>query len=402
MAAFQFVARRAAGEQVTGVIEAASQREVLQKLADDSLFPVQIAESRPAPTAVLSKRRVRARDLATLYGQLSDLLHSGVALLRSLEILERQSSRPALKAVLIQLRADVSDGTSLADAMSRHPKVFSDLATNMVRAGQEGGFLEDVLRRIAEFTDHQEELKARVLGALAYPLFLLAAAGCVLTALLTFFVPMFEAIFERMREAGKLPVLTEWLLQTSEFIQSYYLFIIVGVVVVIGFARGFLKSDQGQLWLDRFRLWAPGFGAITRGLAIARFSRILGTMLANGIPILTALRIAKDSAGNRILAAAIDKAADNVSAGNPLGSPLRASGQIPPDVAEMIIVGEESNNLQQVLITIADTTERRITRQMDLLVRPMEPVLLLVMAGFTLIVVAALLLPIFKMSTVIR
>jgi len=400
MASFEYVARKSAGDLVTGVLEAASQREVLQKLADERLFAVRIAEAKQAPMARLSQRRVRSRHIATMYGQLSDLLRSGVPLLRSLEILERQSSNPALIAVLNQLRGDVADGTSLADAMGKHPRVFNELARSMVRAGQEGGFLEDVLRRIAEFTDHQEDLKSRVIGALAYPIFLLGVTLVVFIVMLTFFVPRFEPIFARMREHGQLPILTEWLLTTSSFIQSNLYLIVGALVLLVAFISSFLRSEQSRMYIDRFKLSAPGLRNILRGLAIARFSRILGTMLTNGIPILTALRIAKDSTGNRILAAAIDKAADNVSAGASLAAPLRSSGEFPVDVVEMIAVGEEANNLDNVLVNIAETTERRTTRQIDLMVRLLEPILLLFMAGITLIVIASILLPVFKMSSV--
>jgi general secretion pathway protein F/type IV pilus assembly protein PilC len=374
---------------------------VLQKLADERLFAVRIAEAKQPPMARLSQRGVRSRHVATMYGQLSDLLRSGVPLLRSLEILERQSANPALVAMLSQLRGDVADGASLSDAMGKHPRVFNELAVSMVRAGQEGGFLEDVLRRIAEFTDHQEDLKSRVAGALAYPLFLLGVTFLVLVLMLTFFVPRFEPIFARMREQNKLPALTDWLLGTSSFIQSNF-YLLLGAAVLLGaFIATFVRSDQGRMAIDRFKLWAPGLRNILRGLAIARFSRILGTMLTNGIPILTALRIAKDSTGNRILASAINKAADNVSAGASLAAPLRASGEFPVDVVEMIAVGEEANNLDSVLVNIADTTERRTTRQIDLMVRLLEPILLLVMAGITLLVIAAILLPVFKMSSVL-
>jgi general secretion pathway protein F/type IV pilus assembly protein PilC len=326
-------------------------------------------------------------------------MRSGVPLLRSLEILERQASNPALGTVLGQLRGEVADGTTLADAMAKHPGVFNELSISMVRAGQEGGFLEDVLSRIAEFTDHQEDLRSRVVGALAYPLFLLGVTFLVLIVMLTYFVPRFEPIFARMRDAGKLPALTDMLLSASGFIQSHYLILLGAVGFLIALIRAGVRSEQGRQYLDRFKLWAPGMRNIWLGLAISRFSRILGTMLTNGIPILTALRVSKDSTGNRILAAAVDKAADNVSAGASLAAPLRASGRFPVDVVEMIAVGEEANNLEKVLVGIADTTERRTTRQIDLMVRLLEPILLLLMAGVTLIVIAAILLPVFRMSS---
>lgn len=398
MAAFEYVARRPAGDLVTGVLDATSEREVSQKLAEQSLFTVRIGPARAATNAAWG-RRISTRQVAQLYSQLSDLLRSGVPLLRSMEVMERQMANPAITAVLAQVRADVSEGGTLADAMLRHPRVFSELAISMVRAGQEGGFLEDVLRRIADFTEHQEDLRSRVVGAMAYPLFLFGVTGMVLVIMMTFFVPKFERIFERMRERGQLPALTEVLLTTSDFIQSNWVFIVLAIGGGVGVAYAAFRSDDGRNWWDRVKLRIPGFKHVWRGWAIARFSRILGTMLSNGIPILTALKIAKDSTGNRVLAAAVDRAADSVSGGDTVALPLRQCGEFPADIIEMIAIGEESNNLEHVLINIADTTERRLARQMELLVRLLEPLMLLVMAGVTLLVVAALLLPVFKMST---
>jgi type II secretory pathway component PulF len=218
--------------------------------------------------------------------------------------------------------------------------------------------------------------------------------------MLTYFVPRFEPIFARMRDVGKLPGLTDWLLATSAFVQSHFILIACALVLLIALIRTAFRSDQGRQYWDRFKLWAPGMRNIWLGLAIARFSRILGTMLANGIPILTALRVSKDSTGNCVLAATVEQAADSVSAGASLADPLRASGQFPVDVVEMIAVGEEANNLEKVLVGIADTTERRTTRHIDLMVRLLEPLLLLLMAGVTLVIIAAILLPVFRMSQV--
>ncbi len=397
MGSFEYTARNRNGVLVRGVLEAASQRELLHRLAEQGLFVVSVRETRTARP--VSGGRVRARHVAWFYGALADLLQAGVPLLRALEVLEGQTSHAALASVIEQLRADVAEGMSLAEAMARHPRVFSELAVSMVRAGQEGGFLEDVLRRIADFTEHQEEIKARILGALTYPAFLLAVTSVVLTVMMTFFVPRFELIFARMRERGQLPVLTETLLAVSNGIKEHWLWLVAAFAVVVVAGYVVVRSDEGRAWWDRVKLRLPVLGPIWTGWAVARFSRILGTMLANGVPILTALRIARDSVGNRLLATAIDRAADSVSAGATLSAPLKAAGVFPADVVEMIAVGEESNNLENVLIRVADTTERRLTRQVELLVRMLEPVLLLVMAGVTLLVVAALLLPVMKMGT---
>lgn len=397
MPVFEYTARTQSGTLVHGVLEGPDQRDVLNKLADQGLFVVTVRPGRQR--GVKRGGSVRPRHVAWFFGALADLLQAGVPLLRSLEVLETQTTNPALASIIEQLRLDVAEGKSLSEAMSRHPKVFNELAVSMVRAGQEGGFLEDVLRRIADFTEHQEEMKARVLGAMAYPAFLLCVTTTVLIVMLTFFVPRFELIFARMRERGQLPWLTEALLSVSNGMKEHWILLVSLAAALIATLYVVFRSDEGRAWWDRVKLRLPVIGAIWTGWAVARFSRILGTMLANGVPILTALRIAKDSTGNRVLAEAIDRAADSVAAGATLSSPLRAAGVFPSDVVEMISVGEESNNLETVLVRIAETTERRLTRQVELLVRMLEPLLLLVMAGVTLIVVAALLLPVMRMGT---
>jgi general secretion pathway protein F/type IV pilus assembly protein PilC len=347
-------------------------------------------------------KRVKGRHLATLYAQLADLLHSGVPLLRSLEILERQAVHPAVGEVLREVRADVADGTSLADSMAQHPHVFNELTVSMVRAGQEGGFLEDVLKRIADFTEHAEDLKSKVIGSLAYPIFLAVVGFVVLNILVVFFVPRFEPIFKKLEEKGELPTLTTGLMTVSHFLQRQgWLIVIVAIVGIWGLRR-WMRTDSGRLITDGWRLRLPGAGSIFLNLAIARFARILGTMLHNGIPILQALRIAKDSTGNKVLTQAIEQSAENITAGDTLAAPLSACKYFPRDVVEMVAVAEESNTLETVLIDIANGLEKRTSRQLELFVRLLEPVMLLVMALVTLLVVSGLLLPVFKMGSAVR
>jgi general secretion pathway protein F/type IV pilus assembly protein PilC len=321
-----------------------------------------------------------------------------VPLLRSLDILENQSTQPALSAVLREVRARVADGTTLADAISQHPNAFNELAVSMVRAGQEGGFLEDVLRRIATFSEYQEDLKAKVVGAMAYPAFLAIMGFLVVTGLIVFVVPQFEPIFGRLREKGSLPVLTSVLLATSHFLQSKGIILIAVAAVAIFLFKRWAATPTGRERLDLFRLMIPGAGTIYLNYAISRFTRILGTLLHNGIPILQALRIAKDSTGNKVLTDAIEKSAENITAGDSLTAPLAACKYFPRDVVEMVSVGEESNSLETVLINIADGLDKRTSRNLDLFVRLLEPMMLLVMAVITLLVVAGLMLPVFKMG----
>lgn len=399
---FQYIARELSGQQVTGVLSATTEQEALASLASRQLFPVRVELAEAAKTELrYAGRSVKSRVLAIFYGQLADLLKSGVPLLRSLELLQQQSTNPALRLVLEDVRHHVAGGTPLFEAMKVHPAVFNELVVSMVRAGEEGGFLEDVLKRIATFTDHQEEIKGRVVGALVYPVFLLIFGTIIVGVLLVYFVPKFEPIFNRMAQRGDLPWATTALLGFSEVAQRYW-WVAVGVVAASGLGlRQTSRSEKGRRHLDSARLRVFGFGRIVKSLAIARFCRILGTLLRNGVPILQSLRIAKDATGNVVLMEAIEQAAENISEGKSLAKPLSQSQQFPTEIVEMISVGEEANNLENVLIDIADNLERRTNRELDIAVRMLEPLLLLVMAAIVLFVVVALLVPILQSSGVV-
>lgn len=397
---FAYIARTPAGEKVSGTIAAGSQREALAILTGKALFPVEVSVEKPDAKARFF-RRISGQTLATTYGQLSALLRSGVPLLRSIALLRDQTSNSALKEILQDVHERVEDGSALAEAMSRHPKAFSETAVSMARAGGEGGFLEDALDRVAQFTEQQEDLKARTAGALAYPIFLAIVGTCVVTALLIFFVPNFEEMFARLRERGELPFLTEALLWLSNTLNSWWFVFALVAVLLVFYLRAQLQTDRGREFRDRLLLKIPAVGGVVRSLAVARFCRVLGTLLHNGVPILRALEISSSSTANRVLSTAIEEASENISAGESLAQPLAACGHFPSDVVEMIAVAEESNTLDTVLIAIADGLEKRTARRLDLAVRLLEPIMLLVLAVMVLLVVIALLLPVLKMSSTI-
>lgn len=398
---FTYEAMAKSGTKSSGKITANSEREAALQLDSRGLFPVRISMAKAQAASRGWGKKVKGRHLSTFYSQLADLLHSGVPLLRSLEILERLSTHPTLQSVLRDIRNKVADGTGLAQAMGSHPKVFNDLAVSMVRAGQEGGFLEDVLKRIATFVEHQEDLKAKVIGALAYPVFLAVAGLVVVNVLIVIFVPKFKPVFAKLEENGELPSITSILLSFSGFIRSPLGWATIAALIGLLVYFFYWTRNSGRLWADRNKIRLPLFGRIFLNLSLARFTRILGTMLHNGIPILRALGIAKDSTGNKVLTHAIEQSAENITAGQKLADPLRKSGYFPADVVEMIAVAEEANNLEKVLIDVSEGLERRTSRQLDLMVKLLEPIMLLVMAGVVLFVVAGLLLPMFKMGSAV-
>jgi general secretion pathway protein F/type IV pilus assembly protein PilC len=285
--------------------------------------------------------------------------------------------------------------------MSKFPRVFGEMATSMVRAGGEGGFLEEALSRVAEFTEAQDDLKKRTIGAIAYPMFLAVVGTIIVVVLMVFFVPKFSDLFEGLRQRGELPLLTEWVLATSRTVSRWWLWILAGLVAGTVALRRWMATEAGRLWKDRWKLRLPLAGGILLSLAVARFCRVLGTLLHNGVPILRSLEISSGATGNRVLSKAIADAAEDISAGQRLAGPLGASGHFPPIVVEMISVAEESNTLESVLLNVADSLERRTWRQLDLAVRLLEPVLLLILAGVVLVLVIALLLPVIKTSKMI-
>ena len=401
MPEFAFEALSSTGQRSKGTLTASSERDVMSQLDGRGLMPLKITASKSSTNQSFN-RKVKGRYLCAFYSQLSDLLQSGVPLLRAIDILERQSTNQVLAGALREVRAKVADGTGLAQAMAVFPNVFNELSVSMIRAGQEGGFLEDVLKRIADFTEHAEDLKSRVIGALAYPIFLGITGFVVLNVLVIFFVPQFEPIFKRLAEKGELPVLTKYLMMTSHFLQDYGLFLVAAAVGGwIAFGR-WRKTPVGRMKVDRLKLRVPGAGTIFLNLSLSRFTRILGTLLHNGIPILNALQIAKDSTGNKVLSKAIEQSAENITAGASLAKPLGECPYFPRDVVEMVSIAEESNSLDKVLVDIANGLEKRTSRQLELFVRLLEPVMLLVMAAITLLVVAGLLLPVFKMSSTVK
>ena len=398
---FVYTARDLRGTKVTGRLAAASEREVIAQLSGKSLFPIEVAAAK-LRAHPLSRKRVGGQLMATTYGQLSALLRSGVPLLRSIRVIRDQTSNVRLQEVLDDVARRVEDGATLAEAMGRYPRVFNQMAVSMVRAGGEGGFLEDALDRVASFTEQQEDLKSRTVGALAYPVFLAVVGFLVVGGLVVFFVPRFGEMFDVLRDRGELPAMTDWLLWTSEMARQYLLVLVALAVILILLLRRELETERGRRWRDLLKLRMTLLGPIFTNLAVARFCRVLGTLLHNGVPILKSLEISREAAGNRILSEAIGKASENISSGQSLAKPLATCEYFPRTVVEMISVAEEANTLDTVLVEISDGLERRTVRRLDLAVRLLEPIMLLILAVVVLCVVIALLMPVIKMSATMR
>jgi len=394
---FAYTARDFSGTRTTGTISATSEKDAAAQLSAKQLFPIEIApETSSAPLSWWTG--ISGSLLATTYAQLAGLLKNGVPLLRSLAVIRDQTSNVALKQMLGEIYTRVEEGTSLGDAMDRYRDTFGEMAVNMVRAGAEGGFLEDALARVAKFTEEQDDLRSRTMSALAYPVFLAGVGTLVVTALLIFVVPNFEEMFQRLREKNQLPGLTDALLGFSRFLAQWGILLLLAIGFGIWRLQVYLDTPEGRRLSDIAKLKTPLVGPIYEGLAVASFCRVLGTLLGNGVSILKSLDISRQACGNVVLNDAIAAASLNITAGQKLATPLKASGWFPADVVEMIAVAEESNTLDDVLVQIADGLERRTSRQLDLFVRLLEPIMLLVLAVVVLLVVIALLMPIMQMS----
>ena len=404
MATFEYTAKKLNGEEVTGTLTADSRRGALELLGRMNLFPVAVRQrviEAEAKTGLPGRaRRIKPAELAVAYRQLSDLLRAGVPLLRALGILRRQTANSRLAEIFGSIAEDVSRGSDLTTALGRFPKVFSPLVVSMVRAGEEGGFLEDVLARVAAFAEKQVELRGRVLSAMAYPILLMVVGAAAVVLLVTFLIPRFEGMFAEL--GSNLPLPTRMLLGLNAFIvRVWWMVLVVVGLGVLALVR-YVRTPRGRLAVDRLKLGLPLLGPVFRRLATARFTRTLGTLLASGIPILQALRIAREAAANQVFAAEIDRAAAGVKEGEGLGKELGYKGPLDPIVVDMITVGEETGNLDRVLVDIAESYDRQVDRAVATLVTLMEPVLLLVMAGIVGFIVVSILLPVFTMSTQVR
>jgi general secretion pathway protein F len=390
---FEYTARNGTGERVTGVLAGNSEQAVLGELEARQLIPITIQTR--AERRITLGGRVSVRKLAMTYLQLSDLLRAGVPLLRSLRLLGNRKSQPRISSVFKDLSEAVAQGEDLAEAMARHPEVFPKVHIAMVRAGERGGFLEQVMARLGQFVMGQAELRGKVIGNLIYPGVLMTAGAIVLAVIFGIFVPKFRPLFA---EIPDLPAVTHIVFGASTLVSRYGLWTVGGLLVLGAVFWRVAQQPRVRRQLSAIKTRSPVLGPLVRSLAAARFCRMLGTMLANGIPMLTAMQIARDAAGNMLMEEAIDKATESVRSGQVLAGPLNESGLFGEDVIEMISVAETANNLDEVLITIAETIETRVDRMLNTVIRMIEPLLLLLIAGVVVLVAAGLILPMTRLK----
>lgn len=393
---FQYRALNSDGAAVEAICEAESRADVLQQLKSLGLCTLELREVLTSSPGSLAVGRSA---ISRFYMMLGDQLQVGVPLLSALELIGRQERAPDAKRLVESIARRVESGASLGDAVSQYEEVFSEVDLNLIRAGEEGGFLPDALERIAQMREWQQKLTANVWGAAAYPLLLVAVAMVLVPCVLVYLVPKLEPIFESLRRDAQLPWATSTLLTISNVCRNYG-GICLTAMICLGML-GYFLIPRGRLiaFRDRTILLLPFLGELVRDFVLARFCRILGTLLQNRIQVLTALEIATKVLGNRFMEKSLVDAQEAVASGKLLADALGSSQQIPADALAMIGVAEQSNTLAPVLIKVAQQMETRTNRRLETAVKMIEPLLLLVMAVLVGFVVLALLLPIFEGQT---
>lgn len=394
---FTYTALNTSGERVRGTIAGASEQAVMAELESRALVPVEIA---PAKAERVARKRPPFRKLGEAYGQLADLLHAGVPLLRGLRLLGQSKSNAAVATIFREVGDEVADGSDLAQCMAQRPDAFPQVHTAMIRAGEKGGFLEQVFAKLSHLVISQAELRSKVIGNLIYPGILITLGLSVCLLIFGFFVPKMRPMFEKME--GGLPSITKAVFAASDLIGAYGPFTAV-VLAALAFAFWQVqKRREVRVWVQEQLSSLPVVGPIRRSLATVRFCQLLGTMLDNGVPMIAALGITRNGVGDPLLERAVDEASQAVQGGQALAKPLGDSGYFEPDIIEMIAVGESANNLDQVLLKIATKLESRIDRMLTLAVRLIEPLLLVLIALVIVAVAMAIVLPMTQMASNLR
>jgi len=397
-----------AGRATRGFVDAESDRSARQKLRRDGVFLTELTESAGgAPARAVRAprfsfaliRSIPGTDLAIATRQLATLLGAGIPLVESLGALTEQVEHARLKSVIGRVRDRVNEGATLADALSRSGP-FSELYVSMVRAGEAGGALDQVLRRLADYLESQVRTRNRVISIMLYPMMMMAFAVLVVIALVTVVLPQITQLLESLDMP--LPWYTQAIISGSHFLRRWWwaLLALAGVAALV--FRAVVRSERGHASFDALKLRLPIFGRVIRILAISRFTRTLSTLLAGGIPIVRALEISKFVAGNVVLGEAVDRARESITEGSSIAAPLRRSGHFPPLVTHMVDVGEKSGELEAMLAKVADTYDEQVETAVTRLTALLEPALILIMVGIVLFIILSTLVPLLQLTSAIR
>ena len=391
MPTFAYTFRDASGNVRSGTSEAESAETLRRRLQEQGFTVTEVRQVR-AHRPGGGWGRVKLSDLAIFCRQFSTMQDAGVSIVRSLDVLAQQTQSPKLRRIIMDIQAEVEAGQTLSKAMSKYPNVFSNLFIGLIRAGEVGGVLEESLQRLAAFLEADVALRRKVRAAMTYPTIVVIAALAIVIGLVTFILPRFFDVFRDLN-IKEFPVMTQMLMDFSNFLTSrWYVMIAIVVLVVIAF-RMFVRTRIGRRLYDRLKLKLPVFGPLNHKIALARFSRTLSTLLSSGVPILQALETVAGTVANEIIAEAVMEARARIREGDRIGPPLEKSGMFPPMVVHMISIGEESGALDQMLSKVADFYESEVESTLQSLTSAIEPVLIVLLGGMVGFIVISLLLP---------
>jgi general secretion pathway protein F len=416
MTAFRYQAIASGGDAVKGVIEAADRRAALQLLGSKGLFPsnLELCDAPPSEAVKMASPAVPAagkweirvgsgvkrKEVTALTREMGALLNAGIPIPQALEGLGEQEENPSLRRAVLGLADSVRKGAALSGALAEQPALFSHLYVSMVRVGEEAGALPKVMSDLAELMEHEDELRGEVLGAVAYPVFVLCFGFVTVTVLLTVVMPKLFSMLTEM--ATTLPLPTLILLRVSGFIQAYWIPLVLGLAGAFAGLRWYLRTPRGAEKWDGLKLDLPVLGGIYRAAALSRFARTLGTLARSGVSLLPALKIVETTIGNLVLGKLIAQVAEETRGGDSLAAPLRKLGIFPKTVVQMISVGEESGMLPEMLLKVADIEERHMRAHTKTMISLLAPALILVVGALVGFMVIALLLPIFNMSQALQ
>lgn len=400
---FDYKAYAADGKALRGIVEAETQKAARLKLRKSGLMVVEIAEktaSRPSHSQGMPfiGNRIGAKDISMMTRQLASLVKANIPLVEALNALVEQIDRPPLKVVLAQVRQDVNEGSSLAKATAKHPKVFDTIFVNMIEAGESSGTLGLVLLRLADLKEAQMRLRSKVISGMTYPILMMAVAVVLMVAIFTFVIPKLTKVFESMNKP--MPATTKGLIFISGVITEYwYVLLTLALISAWLFVR-FINSPKGRPKWDGFKLRAPVFGPLIRMIAVTRFAGTMATLLGTGVPILTAMNIAKNLVGNTLIADAVANARENITEGQSIAEPLKKSGQFPPLVIHMISIGEKTGELPDMLRNVADSYEEQVNVRIEGMTALLEPAMIIGMGGVVGFIVFSIFVPLLEISNI--
>jgi len=423
MPKFSYVAMDSRGKETKGTIEVANQNEAIGRLKEMGYFPTKVVEAdrskdKPdkkskAPQPADSKGKKKSRNisikipglggkvkpkvLTTFTRQLATLVDAGLPLLRGLRVLERQERNPTLKGIIGDLAMAIEGGSTFSEGLAQHPKVFTRLYVNMVKAGELGGVLEVVLNRLSEFMEKAQKIKGKVVAAMFYPSAVMFVAVAILTVLMVFVIPKFEQIFKEMLEGQGLPAFTEFVLSISRIVANHFVITLISIVAFFIALRLFIKTRVGRKLFDKFKLNFPVIGPVISKVAISRFTRTLGTLVSSGVPILQALTIVKETSGNVVIGDAVGAVHESVKEGETITAPLEASNVFPPMVISMVDVGEQTGALPEMLMKIADNYDDEVDNAVSAMTSLIEPIMIVFLAVVVGSIVIALFLPLISL-----